>query len=214
MPNLRRLVALSTLSLALLAGCVTEGGRSTRASLSEASGSEFAEPTEQLARQIESHARNVRQSRDLTVFSREAEWFTEVGEAAYPTLLELAGDADVRVASFGLATVAAQRDPRLLAPLKRTVDEPEAGPLRLEYARALLALGDFSRAEVLIDALEDDDVRVRGNALKALREATGETQGFQPQGPPEERAAAVVRWRAWWTARQADPHLPRVTGKQ
>ena len=209
MPNPSRLVALSTLSLALLAGCVTEGGRSTRASVSDAPGAEFAEPTEQLARQIESHARS-----DIVVFSREAEWFTEVGEAAYPTLLELAADADARVASFGLATVAAQRDPRLLAPLKRSVSEPEAGPLRLEYARALLALGDFSRAEVLIDALDDEDVRVRGNALKALREATGETQGFQPQAPPEERAAAVVRWRAWWTARQADPHLPRVTGGQ
>jgi len=211
MPNLRRITALSTLSLALLAGCVTDGKSGTRTRASEPEGAgEFAQPTEQLARQIEAHARTVRQSRDLTVFSREAEWFTEVGEAAYPTLLSLASDADVRIASFGLATVAAQRDPRLLAPLKQAVAEPEVGPLRLEYARALLALGDFSRCEVLIDALESEDVRVRGSALKALRDATGETQGFQPQGAPADRAAAVARWRAWWTARAADPHLRPV----
>jgi HEAT repeat protein len=81
------------------------------------------------------------------------------------------------------------------------------GTLRLEYARALALLGDWSEVSVLVEALASENVVVRGSALKALRDATGETRGFHPQGSPGDRAAAVDRWRLWAIERAADPAL-------
>jgi HEAT repeat protein len=209
MPNVRKECPLSRPKLAELLlvpaallglGCVTDGSK-------DKDRHAFTESSVQLQREIESHALAVRAGRNLEAFAREAEWFRTVGEPAYPTLLELAGDADVRVASFGLATISAQRDPRLLEPLKEAVPPPTAGPLRLEYARALALLGDWSQVDVLIDALTSEDVQVRGSALKVLRDTTGESFGFHPQGAPADRAAAVGRWRAWSLERAADPAL-------
>ncbi|MEZ6017778.1 MAG: hypothetical protein R3F49_21910 [Planctomycetota bacterium] len=97
-----------------------------------------------------------------------------------------------------------------MKPLKEAVAMPEDGALRLEYARALFALGDWSYTDVLIDALESEDVRARGSALKALKASTGETHGYHPQGTPSERAAAVQEWRNWWAERKADVHLAPV----
>lgn len=202
------LVASTALALS---GCVTEPtAASAPRGVAQVGAHGFVAPTEELADELDAHARAVRGGRDLEVFAREAEWFGGVGEPAYPTLLELAADRDVRVASFGLATLGAQRDARLLAPLKAKVAPPEPGPLRLEYARALVALGDWSEVPTLLTALEAEDVRTRGSALKALRDATGETHGFHPQGTPAERATAVERWRAWWDARASDPNLAPV----
>jgi hypothetical protein len=209
---LRRWVR-ATLPLALaLAACVTDGTRGSAPATAAASGRDrgWVEPTEDLAREIDRHVRSVRAGRSMDVYAREAEWFGGVGEPAYGALLELAGDVDVRIASFGLATLAAQRDSRLLAPLRAAVPQPADGPLRLEYARTLVALGDWSEVPTLLDALTSEDVRVRGSAFKALREATGEAHGFHPQASAEERAAAVERWRTWWTARASDPRLAPV----
>jgi hypothetical protein len=201
-----KLAQLLLLPAVLLgAGCVSDGGK-------RANDRDFTQATDQLNREIESHARAVRAGRDLDAFAREAEWFRGVGEPGYPTLIEFAADADVRVASFGLATISAQRDPRLLAPLKEAVPAPPEGTLRLEYARALALLGDWSQVDVLIEALESDDVQIRGSALKALRDATGETLGFHPQRSPSDRAAAVGLWREWAAERAADPALRATAG--
>jgi len=201
-----KLAQLLLLPAALLGtGCITDGGKTDQQR-------GFTAPSDQLTREIESHAHAVRAGRDLEVFAREAEWFRGVGEPAYAQLIEFAADSDVRIASFGLATISAQRDPRLLAPLKEAVPTPADGPLRLEYARALALLGDWSQVDVLVDALASEDVHVRGSALKALRDATGETRGFHPQGSPSDRAAAIDRWRFWAAERAADPALRTTVG--
>jgi hypothetical protein len=201
-----KLAQLLLLPAALLvSGCVTDGG-------TRAKGQDFTQASDKLTREIENHALAVRAGRNLEVFAREAEWFRGVGEPGYPTLIEFAADADVRVASFGLATISAQRDPRLLAPLKEAVPTPADGPLRMEYARALALLGDWSQVDVLVDALASEDMRIRGSAVKALRDLTGETRGFHPQGSPSDRAAAIERWRFWADERAADPALRTTVG--
>jgi hypothetical protein len=55
----------------------------------------------------------------------------------------------------------------------------------------------------LIDRLEDKDDVVRLVAFEELRKVTGKTFGYVPWAAPEERAAAVARWRGWWKERQA-----------
>ncbi|HSP33958.1 MAG TPA: HEAT repeat domain-containing protein [Thermoanaerobaculia bacterium] len=49
----------------------------------------------------------------------------------------------------------------------------------------------------LIDALSDDKPQVRMIAITALRIHTGQTKGFEPGAPAEERTNAIGRWKAW-----------------
>jgi hypothetical protein len=51
--------------------------------------------------------------------------------------------------------------------------------------------------EGLIGALEDPKLQVRQVALQALAILTRQTKGFQPEGAPATRAAAVAAWRQW-----------------
>ncbi len=49
----------------------------------------------------------------------------------------------------------------------------------------------------LIDALADPKPQVRGIALQALQIHTGQSKGFHPTGPEEERRNAIERWKLW-----------------
>jgi hypothetical protein len=54
---------------------------------------------------------------------------------------------------------------------------------------------------LLIRRLEDEDPAARAAAFEALRRTTGETLGFDPAAPDEERAKATARWEEWWITR-------------
>jgi hypothetical protein len=49
----------------------------------------------------------------------------------------------------------------------------------------------------LVARLEDEDPVVRMTAHDELRRRTGQDLGFVPWAGPQERAAAVARWRSW-----------------
>jgi HEAT repeat protein len=51
--------------------------------------------------------------------------------------------------------------------------------------------------ERLIQALGDSKLQVREIALKALQIHTGQTKGFNPNGSPQERDAALQEWSRW-----------------
>ncbi len=51
--------------------------------------------------------------------------------------------------------------------------------------------------EGLIRALRDPKPQVRDIALKALQIQTGQTKGYNPNGSPDEREAAVQAWLRW-----------------
>ncbi|MEM7517965.1 MAG: hypothetical protein AAF368_13705, partial [Planctomycetota bacterium] len=101
------------------------------------------------------------------------QWFAQVGEPAFPKLLELAQDPRSDVAGSAYAALGATQDSRLVEPLRRTSLPADAAPdLELERARALLRLGDWSVIPVLIDGLEDEGLWRRSNSARALWEAT------------------------------------------
>jgi HEAT repeat protein len=51
--------------------------------------------------------------------------------------------------------------------------------------------------EGLVHALDDPKTQVRQVALQALGILTSQTKGFQPDGTPQARRAAVEAWRRW-----------------
>ncbi len=65
---------------------------------------------------------------------------------------------------------------------------------------AVFAAGEASDREsvpLLVDRLEDEDEAVRFFAIQALEKIVGQRFGYDYAKPPEERAAAVERWRAY-----------------
>ena len=62
---------------------------------------------------------------------------------------------------------------------------------------------DKTMAGELINLLESEDEGVRFMAASALHQLTGKDFGFHFATKPQERAAAVQKWRQWW---QSDGH--------
>lgn len=198
-PRPSALSLLSLLSLvALAAGC-----GSTKAST--APDDAWIEPSVSFQRQIDEQAARVPYLQRPEDFVDVIGFFVQAGEAAYPTLLELAAAEDPRAASTALAALGESRDARLVAHIRAIPWPPESErKLRYERARCLVKLGDWSPIELLVDGLEDDELLPRAQCFKALHQATNETFDYHPQGPEEERAAAVGRWRAWLAERELD----------
>jgi len=70
------------------------------------------------------------------------------------------------------------------------------------YARALDEIREHREAAavpVLIVLLESTDRDTRAEAIKLLGVLTHQGHGFDADRPQEERDAAVVRWRDWWS---------------
>ena len=137
-------------------------------------------------------------------------WFASVGEPAYPYLLRLAIDSRDDVAAAALAALGATRDSRLVEPLHELAwtEERGRGDLGLERARTLLRLGDWSEIPALVAGLRDQRLFTRSLCLDALKEATHETQGFDPRAEKGERDKAIARWEQWWLQRTGEGILP------
>jgi HEAT repeat protein len=98
-------------------------------------------------------------------------------------------------------TLGFMNDRRAVEPLARAVNDPVAD-VRYDAAAALLRLGDDRGFAPLIAGLEDADPRLRARSLGNLHAAVGETFGFEADGDPLERSAAVARWRGWLERRR------------
>lgn len=120
------------------------------------------------------------------------------GEPAVPILVE--GLRDPRQDTRGTAAwlLGFLQDSRSTTHLARATRDPVA-LVRYEAATALTRMGDPRGIRALIEGLEDDDPRVRGQCVTILEKYTGKGFGYKVDDSPEERAAAVARWRAWAT---------------
>ena len=138
-------------------------------------------------------------------------WFANVGEPAYATLLEMVSDSRADVAGAALAALGATHDERLVQPLHR-IPWPagaEFRDVRLERARTLLRLGDWSVMPTLIEGLDDERLMTRALCVQALTDATHEKLGYDPRAEENERAEAIQRWEMWWEDRSQDTLLTR-----
>ena len=196
--------------LAMVLGCA-----STRSSVSTGGGgSEWLEPSPQLKEQIVESAKRLPWTHGLERVEL-VHWFAQVGEPAYPTLLEMVLDPRKDVAGAALAALGATRDQRLVMPLRGLAWPKDVdSDLALERARTLLRLGDWERVPELIEGLKDERLVTRALCIQALYEATHERFGYDARAEEGERATAVEKWSAWWKERSSDPLLVGKTAAQ
>lgn len=123
------------------------------------------------------------------------------GEAAVPQLVEGLSHPDPSVRITSAYLLGLLKDPRSLDALYRALSDP-LEDVRFEAGTALLRAGDDRAVPLLIHGLEHPDPLVRARAITVLQGRTGSTLDFRPDATPEDRAAAVARWRAWYEQRR------------
>ncbi|MFT7485908.1 MAG: hypothetical protein ACI9F9_001760 [Candidatus Paceibacteria bacterium] len=199
MIRLQRLFCLLTL---FLASCVTVGDDGVRR---EANVGPWVEASPQLQLKIDENSKRLPWTHGIERIEI-IQWFAMVGEPAYPVMLGMVNDPRNDVAGAALAALGATRDSRLVEPLRELPwPDIEHADLALERARTLLRLGDWSMLSILIGGLSDDRTMIRALCAQALFEATHERFGYDANSPLEERAVAIEKWQAWWSARESDP---------
>ena len=77
--------------------------------------------------------------------------------------------------------------------------------MRYEAAAALLSMLDPRGFAPLVAGLSDPDARLRHTCIDVLADAAHERWGYEADGPPAERAAAIRRWEAWLEQRATPP---------
>jgi HEAT repeat protein len=126
------------------------------------------------------------------------------GESAVPPLLDALRSPDARLRGAAAYLLGVLKDRRTL-PALATASSDAVPAVRYEAAAAMLEMQDARGFAVLVAGLEDADARLRGKCIEVLEEKAGTTLGFEADGAPADRAAAVQRWRAWLDARAAAP---------
>ena len=126
------------------------------------------------------------------------------GDAAVPPLLAALRSDDPIAREHAAYLLGARKDRRTIPDLVRATCD-DAPRVRYEAAAALLEMKDPSGLCALLGGLEDPDARMRAKSIEVLQSATGQRFGFEADGDPVERAAALRRWRAWLEQREAEP---------
>jgi hypothetical protein len=142
-------------------------------------------------------------------------WLAGVGEAGFSLILPVCLDPRPDVAGAALAALGATGDNRLVVPIRELdwpADETLDKGLRLERARTLVRLGDWSQLSVLVDGLADEEYWTRSWCIQALNEATKRRFEFDPKADAELRAKSVERWREWIESRRVEGILPGERG--
>lgn len=201
---MRRLILASLLpaALAALSACSS----TVESQDNGATAGRWVVPSPVLETQLRDEAERLPWTRGIERME-QIRWFASLGEPAYDVLLELLADERDDVAASALAAMGATGDRRLVGPIRAVpFDKATRGvDLRLERARTLLRLGDWSEVPELIAGLEDERLLTRALCVQALEEATKESFDFDPKADEAARELAVDRWERWWLRLSGDP---------
>ena len=142
---------------------------------------------------------------DGSAFADTVRVLVASGDAAVPPLLETLAKGEPRARARAAYVLGFLQDRRTVPALvAAATDDPDA-TVRSDAGASLLELGDPRGFTPLVDALADPDARRRVRAIDALAAASGGTRlGYEADGPPDERAAAVVRWRDFLARKRAE----------
>lgn len=123
------------------------------------------------------------------------------GEPAVAPLTNALAHPTPHVRSSAAYALGMIKDPRALDPLASRLADPDEAT-RFEVATAMLRMNDMRAVDTLMYGLEHSDPRYRARSILILQERTGQRLGYQADDAPEDRSAAVARWRAWARERQ------------
>jgi tetratricopeptide (TPR) repeat protein len=137
---------------------------------------------------------------EKTALLRELMLLEEDG--AVPLLMHVAKDKqqESEVRNFCLHALARGEHNKELLSLMSEDD----GWLKLAAALYLADNGIYAGAPYFISALKMRDPGMRQVAAEKLRQASGSNMGFDPDGTPEEREAAIGKWEKWWEEHNAE----------
>ncbi|MHC4132074.1 MAG: HEAT repeat domain-containing protein [Planctomycetota bacterium] len=108
---------------------------------------------------------------------------------------DLSGEDEVNKKEAAIA-LGSMGDKSAIPPLRTLLDEPK---FAFYVAESLARLDDgYSIPFIIKLHLTHDMEGYRRNGLELLESVTGQTLGFNPQVPQEERDQAIERWLQWW----------------
>jgi len=119
-----------------------------------------------------------------------------MGDEAAPKLRAGAHSEDWLTRASIAWIMGASTDRRFVPDLRAMLADSTPG-VSYEAASSLVELGDSAGFPVLVDGLADGDIKNRYKCFEELRRATGRDFGYQHDGAPDTRRAAVARWLEW-----------------
>ncbi len=109
-------------------------------------------------------------------------------------------DALIKSVRYEPAKAASEENDPPLKDEKGTPDWANDVPVRQAAAEALERIALVKSLPALIEALDDNDTRVRHAAHRALREITRRDFDFEPDKPLKDRKEAQAKWIEWWNS--------------
>lgn len=177
------------------------------------SDSPYIAPNSLMADEIESRIQNIPyQHREELLLNMQ--WLSQQGEQAIPALLQGLRSEDAKTRSSCAWTLGRIADRRVIPELQKCATD-KSETVRLEVARQLVLLGDYSTAPTLIEGLDSDKKEVRYLCHEALKSATGRDFGYDHLSEDSSaRATAALGWRQWWSEYSGDPFFAQNYAKQ
>ncbi len=182
---------LALLGLSAMVGCITENP-----TIDERREGEYLSASPIMQDQIDRRVKELAhlQNQDLV---EAVGWLSQRGETAYEAVFDVLDHEKPKVRCAAVAVLAAGRDRRMVDTIRELADDDHQR-VRLEVARALMHLGDWSGLGTLIEGLSSESLYVRANCLKFLKEHTQMDFNYRADASPQERRAAIVEWQSWY----------------
>jgi HEAT repeat protein len=157
---------------------------------------EYAEVSSPVARaRLEARVDNIKYQRGVVLVTN-LERIAVYGEAAIPPCLKGLKSEEPMVRMGCIWVLGRVGDRRVIPELTKALAD-DVDYVRYESAAALGAMGSKAGYAVLVSGLENERVDFRYRCIEALKEFTGQDQGFSHNGSAAERADGVQRWNAW-----------------
>lgn len=74
--------------------------------------------------------------------------------------------------------------------------------VRYEAARAVFEIGSWETFPIILAGLDDDQTYIRYLCMETISFKSGETFGYDPRAPREERLKSIEKWELWWDAQK------------
>ncbi len=184
---MKRGITLLAVGLALtLSGCATTAKKSP-----------FVKPGKLMGEMIDERVQQIPYQHKSELLQNML-WLAQAGEQAVPSLLAAMDHQDPKVRSSIAWIFGRMGDRRVIPMLQQRKNEPNE-VTRLEIARTLLTLGDYSMVPELIHGLDSDLPHVRYLCYDALHRTTKHSFDYDHRASdPMDRQASIAKWKDWW----------------